>query len=125
MEQSFRSELATRRRVYSKEDMERLRMLRQLTLMGHPISSVANLSLDELDARLESQSGHLAAASQPADAVDAPIIRDCIQAVETYELETFNHCSNGRPSSRDTMRFCAMSSHRLHIALAFSGRMGF
>ncbi len=81
---------ATRRRVYSKEDMERLRMLRQLTLMGHPISSVANLSLDELDARLESQSGHLAAASQPADAVDAPIIRDCIQAVKTYDLETFN-----------------------------------
>jgi methanogenic corrinoid protein MtbC1 len=70
--------------------MERLRMLRQLTLMGHPISSVANLSLDELDARLESQSGHLAAASQPADAVDAPIIRDCIQAVKTYDLETFN-----------------------------------
>ena len=81
---------ATRRRVYSKGDMERLRMLRQLTLMGHPISSVANLSLDELDARLESRPGQLAAASQPADAVDAPIIRDCIQAVKTYDLETFN-----------------------------------
>ena len=81
---------ATKRRLYSKEDIVRLRMLRQLTLMGHPIGSVANLSLEELEARLAAQSGQLAAVNQPENAVDPPIIRDCVQAVKTYDLETFN-----------------------------------
>ena len=47
----------TQRRVYSDEDVERLKLLRQLTLMGHPIGSVANLPREELKARVNGHSG--------------------------------------------------------------------
>ena len=41
------------RRLYSREDIERLTLLRSLTMRGHSISNIANLSLEELTERLE------------------------------------------------------------------------
>ena len=81
---------ATRRRVYSDEDVERLKLLRQLTLMGHPIGSVANLPDEQLKARLDAQSGRSFPMGQVSITLDAPIIRDCIQAVKTFNLEALN-----------------------------------
>ena len=40
------------RRLYGREDIERLSLLRSLTLRGHSISSIADLSLEELQERL-------------------------------------------------------------------------
>ena len=81
---------ATHRRVYSDEDVERLKLLRQLTLNGHPIGSVANLPLEELKERVNAQSGQSLAPGQTTAVLDAAIIRDCIQAVKTFDLEALN-----------------------------------
>ncbi|MFZ0710253.1 MAG: MerR family transcriptional regulator [Terrimicrobiaceae bacterium] len=80
----------TQRRLYSDEDVERLKLLRQLTLMGHPIGSVANLPREELKARVDAQSGQGPAIGQKPAVPDAPIIRDCIQAVRAFDLEGLN-----------------------------------
>ena len=40
------------RRLYGREDIERLALLRSLTLRGHSISSIADLSSEELQERL-------------------------------------------------------------------------
>ncbi|RPF90366.1 MAG: MerR family transcriptional regulator [Roseibacillus sp. TMED18] len=40
------------RRLYGREDIERLSLLRSLTLRGHSISSIADLSHEELEERL-------------------------------------------------------------------------
>ena len=45
-----------RTRFYSAEQVERLRLIRQLIDAGHPISSVADLDLDQLTARLHNAS---------------------------------------------------------------------
>ena len=81
---------ATHRRAYSDDDVERLKLLRQLTLMGHPIGSVANLPREELKARINAQSGQSPASGQSTTALDAPIVRDCIHAVKTFDLEALN-----------------------------------
>lgn len=81
---------ASRRRVYSAEDVQRLKMLRQLTLRGHPIGSVANLSQKELTSLIHAQQDRAGAFEQPATAADPPIIRDCIEAVKNFDLETIN-----------------------------------
>ena len=81
---------ASRRRFYSDEDVKRLKLLRQLTLRGHPIGSVANLSQKELMSLIDAQNNRSASLEQPAGAQDPPIIRDCIQAVKNFDLETLN-----------------------------------
>ena len=40
------------RRLYGREDIERLALLRSLTLRGHSISSIADLTHEELEERL-------------------------------------------------------------------------
>lgn len=46
----------TRRRLYAREDLERLALLRQLTDAGHSISRIAKLSLDQLRQRAQEES---------------------------------------------------------------------
>ena len=80
---------ASRRRVYSDEDVKRLKLLRRLTLAGHPIGSVANLPQEQLKSLIDAREDR-AALEQPAAAQDTPIIRDCIQAVKAFDFETLN-----------------------------------
>ncbi|MFU8815487.1 MAG: MerR family transcriptional regulator [Pseudomonadales bacterium] len=47
----------TNHRLYSREDIERLSLIRKLTAAGHGVSSVATLSLTALQARLRDQAG--------------------------------------------------------------------
>jgi DNA-binding transcriptional MerR regulator len=51
----------TRRRLYSKDDIKRLMLVKALVDAGHPISSVANLRTTELEERLRTD-----AAAQPS-----------------------------------------------------------
>ena len=51
-------------RAYSSHDVSRLRLLRQLTLAGHPIGTIATLALDALQ--------ELASGVLPAAATEAP-----------------------------------------------------
>lgn len=45
----------TRRRLYTREDLERLSLLRQMTDAGHPISQVASYSLEHLRELVEEE----------------------------------------------------------------------
>jgi len=55
----------TNHRLYSRQDIERLTFIRKLTAAGHGVSSVANLSLPALQARLRSQPGDEPSADVP------------------------------------------------------------
>ena len=46
-------------RVYSEEDVRRLSLMKTLVDAGHPISSVASMTIDQLNSRLETASGYL------------------------------------------------------------------
>ena len=84
----------TKRRVYSETDIHRLQLLREATLLGHSISSVAKLTTDKLES-LIAQSGQIsvqkkAGTSNGARANAAPIIQTCIAAVKAFDTEALN-----------------------------------
>jgi DNA-binding transcriptional MerR regulator/methylmalonyl-CoA mutase cobalamin-binding subunit len=84
----------TQRRLYTEADLHRLKLLRQATLLGHPIGTVANLSDETLQTLVKS------AADRPAitpagwidrtPVPDSPIILDCIEAVKTFDADGLN-----------------------------------
>jgi methanogenic corrinoid protein MtbC1 len=91
---------ATRRRLYSDEEIERLRLLRRATLAGRRIGDVA--SLDDRDlARLVAEDEH-AAAEAPAPAM-APSTRtrarldECVQACRDFDVHAIE-CALARAS---------------------------
>lgn len=85
----------TQRRSYSEADIRRLKLLRQATLLGHPISSAAKLSNEKLEKLLRGKhapSSGLSSRSigRNAAATDTPTIRDCITAVRAFDEEALN-----------------------------------
>ncbi len=84
----------TERRAYSEADVRRLKLLRQATLLGHSISSVANLSQDKLLKLTRTVALHPRRTKRSAAVakvmVDTPIIRDCISAVKAFDGEKLN-----------------------------------
>ena len=85
----------TQRRLYTEADLHRLKLLRQATLLGHPIGTVANLS-DEALQRLVKSAADRPAIS-PAGSIgdrtpvpDSPIILDCIEAIKTFDADGLN-----------------------------------
>jgi MerR family transcriptional regulator, light-induced transcriptional regulator len=50
----------TNHRLYSRHDIERLSLIRKLVDAGHAVSGVANLTLEELQARLSNPAGEAA-----------------------------------------------------------------
>jgi MerR family transcriptional regulator, light-induced transcriptional regulator len=86
---------ATKRRVYSEADVHRLKLLRQATVLGHPIGSVAHLSDEALDTLVQTAAhqGAIAPAdSHPmaAPSPDSPIILACMEAVKAFDAEALN-----------------------------------
>lgn len=84
----------TKRRVYSETDIRRLQLLREATLLGHSISSVAKLTTDKLEA-LIAQSGQISAekkagTSTGTQAGGSPIVQACIAAVKAFDKEALN-----------------------------------
>ena len=85
----------TQRRIYTEGDLHRLKLLRQATLLGHPIGSVANLSDEALHTLVKSAADQplISPAGSIGDrrpAPDSPIILDCIEAVKTFDADGLN-----------------------------------
>ncbi len=86
---------ATQRRAYSDADVHRLKLLRQATLLGHPIGSVAGLPDEDLETL-----GKAAVARTPISSTrsiddralmaDLPIILECIEAVKAFDADALN-----------------------------------
>lgn len=86
---------ATHRRVYSDADIHRLKLLRQATLLGHPIGSVASLSDEALETLVKAAAGRAPISSTPsmhdrAQMSDSPIILDCIEAVKAFDADALD-----------------------------------
>ena len=86
---------ATQRRTYSDADVHRLKLLRQATLLGHPIGSVANLPDEALETLLKSAADKAPISStgsivDETVTPDLPIILDCIEAVKAFDADTLN-----------------------------------
>ena len=58
---------ATHRRAYNDADVHRLKLLRQATLLGHPIGSVASLSDEALETLVKAAAGRAPILSTPVD----------------------------------------------------------
>ena len=83
---------ATQRRVYSDADVHRLKLLRQTTLLGHPIGSIANLPDEALETLIKAAAARAPIPSpRPIDdGAQIPIILDCIEAVKALDADALN-----------------------------------
>ena len=109
---------ATHRRVYSDADIHRLKLLRQATLLGHPIGSVASLSDQSLETLIKAAAGRAPILSTPpmedgAPVADSPIILDCIEAVKAT---TPMHSTPFLNAQRSVRPHCSAAPR--HLALA-------
>ncbi len=86
----------TNRRLYSNEDIERLKLLRQATQAGHSIGQVAQLSTETLATLVESD--RRAEAAAPAQGIDAnsdgdvgltaeSLLANAVEAVKQIDCE--------------------------------------
>ncbi len=72
------------RRLYSPEHIERLRLLRELTKVGHPISRVAKLSTEELGELVLGTGGEGAVhALAPEGKPAATLLEECLSAIKS------------------------------------------
>lgn len=76
------------RRRYSEAEIERLKMLHDVTLAGHSISSVVGLSKDELSALVNAEArSRVAPSVSPGGALlPAEILEHCLGMVKTMDL---------------------------------------
>ena len=84
------------RRIYSEDDVRKLKALNDLCSLGHNISSIANKSLDELDELLETYGmtdSHLSSkinlSSNPEQAKKS--LNHLLLALEKYRLDVVSH----------------------------------
>jgi MerR family transcriptional regulator, light-induced transcriptional regulator len=87
---------ATHRRMYSEAEVRRLKLLREATLLGHPIGSVARLPDEPLERLVNAASGSVKSSSTTAvnaeqAKVDSPIIVNCIEAVKAYDAHALGN----------------------------------
>ncbi len=83
----------TQRRVYSDADVHRLKLLRQATLLGHPIGSIAKLPDEALQTLVKAAAGRAPMAlPQPSgeEGPDSPILLDCIEAIKAFDADALN-----------------------------------
>ena len=83
----------TQRRVYSDADVHRLKLLRQATLLGHPIGSIAKLPDEALETLVKAAAGRAPMAlPQPSgeEGPDSPILLDCIEAIKAFDADALN-----------------------------------
>jgi MerR family transcriptional regulator, light-induced transcriptional regulator len=85
---------ASGQRVYSDEDVRRLKLLSQVTKQGHSIGSVATLN-DEALETLARQATVTAQAERPragkgTDRERTAIVRDCVAAIQSFDADALN-----------------------------------
>ena len=83
----------TNRRLYSEEDIQKLRLLNDAIHQGHSISSVANLSSEELKKILHREKNNensFNANSTSTTKVNVnEIISECIESIKNYDAKNF------------------------------------
>ena len=76
----------TQRRTYSEAEVHRLKLLRAVTQLGHPIGSVAKLPDSDLE-----QLAKVARASQsaprPAAGIESSFVAECLDAVKGFDAD--------------------------------------
>ena len=86
------SRTETNRRLYSEEDIEKLKLLNEAVHNGHNIGGVASLSVSELKAILGNKSSITTTAKIESNENiledTKSIIDDCISAVKVYDAKT-------------------------------------
>ena len=76
------------RRFYSKQEIEKLRLLNKAVNIGHNIGSIANLSIDDLNSMLNNtpaNSNNVNVYSNDALGDTETIIQNCIEAIKEYD----------------------------------------
>ncbi len=82
-----------KRRLYSEEDVERLRLLRKATLAGHSIGQIARASLPQLRKLLaEKQSGRAPGALEPDEQQRRieTLTAGAIEAIRAFEADEYD-----------------------------------
>lgn len=84
---------ANNRRLYTEEDVERLRLLREATLAGHSIGQIANATLGELQALVRDADGArplqaLSRAKEQKELTDS-LIGYAIESVREFDERSF------------------------------------
>ena len=82
----------TNRRLYSEEDIEKLRLLNDAIHQGHNIGSVANLSLSELKILMLKETISSPALNDTLSSVNSgkavdDIFQECIDAIKNYDAK--------------------------------------
>lgn len=82
----------TNRRLYSEEDIEKLRLLNDASNLGHNIGSIANLSLSELKDLLSKEKDKSSEAINGYAGDDVvtlveDFLSDCIESIKNYEAK--------------------------------------
>lgn len=80
----------TGRRVFTQEDVERLRLLGQAVKEGHRIGEVATWTDEQLRAQLGVAPGVVSPAGQRSSGVEAELIGELLQAVRAYQASPFD-----------------------------------
>ena len=93
------------RRLYSDADIERLRLMRELTAAGHGLAQLARLATDDLAALArEERAARTPAAPAPRDAVAAPRLPDDSVAATLVACERAVRALDGTELHRLLMR---------------------
>jgi DNA-binding transcriptional MerR regulator/methylmalonyl-CoA mutase cobalamin-binding subunit len=84
---------ATNRRLYAAEDIERLKLLREVTQAGHSIGSVAQLPVTKLRQLAAQAPGTNGRKPGPATATAArpAFLDDCLAAVQALDAPALDH----------------------------------
>ena len=82
----------TNRRLYSEEDIEKLKLLNDASILGHNIGSIANLSLTELKKLLSkekdksSETINVYAGDDVVTLIEE-LLSDCIESIRNYDAK--------------------------------------
>ena len=84
----------TKRRVYSETDIRRLQLLREATMLGHSIGSVAKLATEKLESLIaqavQTSDQASAGGNNGTETNKSPTIRACVEAVRAFDAEALN-----------------------------------
>jgi len=106
----------TGRRLYAQEDVQRLRLLRKLTNLGHSISNIANLDNPQLDQMLDLQDEPSFNTRSSAQALEVCLFNE--KGVESFSLPSpIKDKVNITLETSDVSKMRAATEKKPHIAV--------
>jgi len=77
----------TQRRTYSEAEVARLKLLRRVTLLGHPIGSIATLPERELEQLVKGSGSDRSAPAEAPRSTEDLFVAQCLEAVRAFDAE--------------------------------------